>query len=53
MSATKPDFRSRDFLLGHIQHTMKFYHPRAVDPRGGFYHFSKKTVPSMMPLHAI
>ena len=42
MSATKPDFRSRDFLLGHIQHTMKFYHPRAVDPRGGFYHFFKE-----------
>ena len=42
MSATKPDFRSRDFLLGHIQHTMKFYHPRAIDPRGGFYHFFKE-----------
>ena len=38
----KPDFRSRDFLLGHIQHTMSFYHPRAIDPRGGFYHFFKE-----------
>jgi mannose/cellobiose epimerase-like protein (N-acyl-D-glucosamine 2-epimerase family) len=36
-----PDFRSRRFLLDHIQHTMAFYHPRAIDPRGGFYHFFK------------
>jgi len=34
-----PDFRSRDFLLDHIRHTMAFYHPRAPDPRGGFFHF--------------
>jgi len=34
-----PDFRSRRFLLDHVQHTMAFYHPRAIDPRGGFYHF--------------
>ncbi len=34
-----PDFRSREFLLGHIRHTMAFYHPRAIDPGGGFYHF--------------
>ncbi len=33
------DFRSRDFLLDHIRHTMAFYHPRAIDPAGGFYHF--------------
>jgi mannose/cellobiose epimerase-like protein (N-acyl-D-glucosamine 2-epimerase family) len=36
-----PDFRSRRFLLDHIEHTMAFYHPRAIDPRGGFYHFFK------------
>jgi len=36
-----PDFRSRRFLLQHIEHTMAFYHPRAIDPRGGFYHFFK------------
>ena len=36
---TMPDFRSRDFLLDHIRHTMAFYHPRAIDPRGGFFHF--------------
>src|SRR3984893_8830986 len=41
MSATAPNFRSRDFLLGHVRHTMGFYHPRAVDPRGGFYHYFK------------
>ena len=34
-----PDFRSRDFLLDHIRHTMAFYHPRAIDPGGGFFHF--------------
>jgi mannose/cellobiose epimerase-like protein (N-acyl-D-glucosamine 2-epimerase family) len=34
-----PDFRSRKFLLDHIEHTMAFYHPRAIDPRGGFFHF--------------
>ncbi len=34
-----PDFRSRRFLLDHVRHTMAFYHPRAIDPRGGFYHF--------------
>src|SRR5438552_3875791 len=34
-----PDFRSRAFLLDHIRATMAFYHPRAVDPDGGFFHF--------------
>lgn len=37
-----PEFYSRKFLLEHIQHTMRFYHPRAVDPTGGFYHFFKE-----------
>jgi mannose/cellobiose epimerase-like protein (N-acyl-D-glucosamine 2-epimerase family) len=41
MSALPPDFRSRDFLLKHVQQTMDFYHPRAVDPSGGFYHYYK------------
>src|SRR5688572_26893698 len=36
-----PDFRSREFLLGHIAETMGFYHPRAIDPSGGFFHFFK------------
>lgn len=34
-----PDFRSRAFLLDHIRRTMAFYHPRAIDPSGGFHHF--------------
>jgi mannose/cellobiose epimerase-like protein (N-acyl-D-glucosamine 2-epimerase family) len=34
-----PDFRDPRFLLEHIRHTMAFYHPRAIDPQGGFYHF--------------
>jgi mannose/cellobiose epimerase-like protein (N-acyl-D-glucosamine 2-epimerase family) len=41
MSISTPDFRSRDFLLTHVQQTMGFYHPRAVDPEGGFYHYFK------------
>jgi len=35
-----PDFRSQAFLRTHIADTMAFYHPRAIDPRGGFYHFA-------------
>jgi len=34
-----PDFRSIDFLRAHIEHTMAFYHPRAIDPAGGFFHY--------------
>lgn len=34
-----PDFRDPDFLLDHIRHTMAFYHPHAIDPDGGFFHF--------------
>jgi len=34
-----PDFRSPDFLRTHIAHTMDFYHPRALDPEGGFFHY--------------
>jgi mannose/cellobiose epimerase-like protein (N-acyl-D-glucosamine 2-epimerase family) len=36
-----PHFRSRAFLLDHIERTMAFYHPGAIDPSGGFYHFFK------------
>lgn len=32
-------FRDREFLLGHVRHTMAFYHPKAIDPSGGFFHF--------------
>lgn len=32
------DFRSSAFLLKHIRHTMAFYHPRCIDPAGGFFH---------------
>ena len=34
-----PDFRSREFLIDHIAHTMAFYHPACLDPAGGFFHF--------------
>ena len=37
----RPDFRNPQFLIDHIAHTMSFYHPRAIDPGGGFFHFYK------------
>jgi mannose/cellobiose epimerase-like protein (N-acyl-D-glucosamine 2-epimerase family) len=36
-----PDFRSPAFLRAHIAHTMAFYHPRCIDPAGGFFHYFK------------
>ncbi|MBX3608014.1 MAG: AGE family epimerase/isomerase [Piscinibacter sp.] len=35
------DFRSPEFLLGHIRHTLAFYDARCVDPSGGFFQFYK------------
>jgi mannose/cellobiose epimerase-like protein (N-acyl-D-glucosamine 2-epimerase family) len=32
-------FRTPEFLLSHIARTMRFYHPRCIDPSGGFFHF--------------
>ncbi len=34
-------FRSAAMLTDHIAHTMAFYHPRCIDPSGGFYHYFK------------
>ncbi|MEE7545637.1 AGE family epimerase/isomerase [Xanthomonas sp. Kuri4-1] len=34
-----PDFRSAAFLRAHIADTMAFYHPRAIDPAGGFFQY--------------
>lgn len=39
MQPKTPDFRSPDFLHAHIAHTMAFYHPRCIDPNGGFFHY--------------
>ena len=36
-----PDFRSESFLREHIARTMAFYHPRAIDPAGGFFQYFK------------
>ncbi|MDE2071099.1 MAG: AGE family epimerase/isomerase, partial [Gammaproteobacteria bacterium] len=36
-----PDFRSAEFLRAHIASIMAFYHPRAIDPAGGFFHYFK------------
>lgn len=41
MTTTRPDFRSPDFLLGHIRHTLSFYDGRCRDPSGGFFHYYK------------
>ena len=35
------DFKNRRVLRDHVQHTMDFYHPRCIDPSGGFYHYFK------------
>ena len=37
----QPDFRSPEFLRAHIAKTMAFYHPRCIDPAGGFFHYFK------------
>lgn len=39
--STAPDFGSPEFLREHIAHTMAFYHPRCIDPKGGFFHYFK------------
>ena len=38
-TAPRPDFRSEAFLVKHASSIMDFYHPRCIDPEGGFYHF--------------
>ena len=35
------NFRSEAFLRDHIRQTMDFYHPRCIDPAGGFFHYFK------------
>jgi mannose/cellobiose epimerase-like protein (N-acyl-D-glucosamine 2-epimerase family) len=37
----RPDFRSPEFLHAHVAQTMGFYHPRAIDPAGGFFQYFK------------
>jgi mannose/cellobiose epimerase-like protein (N-acyl-D-glucosamine 2-epimerase family) len=40
LSATPlPDFTAPATLRAHIADTMAFYHPRAIDPTGGFFHY--------------
>jgi mannose/cellobiose epimerase-like protein (N-acyl-D-glucosamine 2-epimerase family) len=36
-----PDFAAPAFLLEHLRSIFAFYHPRAIDPSGGFFHFFK------------
>lgn len=37
MKPLPPDFRSPQFLRGHVLHTLSFYDGRCLDPSGGFY----------------
>jgi mannose/cellobiose epimerase-like protein (N-acyl-D-glucosamine 2-epimerase family) len=40
IATTRPaDFRDAAFVTSHIEGTLRFYYPRAVDPTGGHYHF--------------
>ena len=39
-----PDFRAETFLREHIAKTMAFYHPRAIDPAGGFFHYFRDEI---------
>jgi mannose/cellobiose epimerase-like protein (N-acyl-D-glucosamine 2-epimerase family) len=34
-----PDFADPAFLRAHVADTLAFYHPRAIDPAGGFFHY--------------
>ena len=34
-----PEFDSRSFLAAHIDKTLAFYEPNALDPEGGFFHY--------------
>jgi len=36
-----PSFRDSSVLRNHVQDTIDFYHPRCIDPSGGFYHYFK------------
>lgn len=36
-----PDFRDPATLRGHVRDTLAFYHPRCIDPSGGFFHYFK------------
>jgi mannose/cellobiose epimerase-like protein (N-acyl-D-glucosamine 2-epimerase family) len=40
-TTTLPNFLSPAVLLDHAHHTMRFYHPRAIDPAGGLYQYFK------------
>jgi mannose/cellobiose epimerase-like protein (N-acyl-D-glucosamine 2-epimerase family) len=42
MTSPLPDFHRRQAILDHVSDILAFYHPRAIDPRGGFYHFLKE-----------
>jgi mannose/cellobiose epimerase-like protein (N-acyl-D-glucosamine 2-epimerase family) len=35
----EPDFRTVDFLRAHVAQTMAFYHPRCIDPDGGYFQY--------------
>ena len=36
-----PNFHRHQPVLNHVRDILAFYHPRAIDPSGGLYHFFK------------
>lgn len=39
MEHTSSTFRSADFLRDRMRRDIAFFHPRAIDPAGGFFHY--------------
>jgi mannose/cellobiose epimerase-like protein (N-acyl-D-glucosamine 2-epimerase family) len=39
MRIEEQSFRSKKFLLEHMESSVQFFHPHCIDPSGGFYHF--------------
>src|SRR5437016_2709874 len=39
LSMKSPDFHNAAFIAAHIEETLAFYYPRAIDPAGGHYQF--------------
>lgn len=46
-----PDFADPAFLRAHIADTMAFYHPRSIDPAGGFFHYFRDDGSIYDPAH--
>ncbi|MEO6918665.1 MAG: AGE family epimerase/isomerase [Collimonas sp.] len=38
-ASSSPDYRDPDFLRDRMRRDIAFFHPRAIDPDGGFFHY--------------